>query len=111
MATRGQDLGKRAAVRDAVSMQDALGRFLRSSGLAGRMRGWPVFEAWVDALGPELARHARPVRFERGELLVEVGSAAHYQELASFTGEGYRQRANERLAKPEIRRIVFRLKR
>lgn len=111
MMTRGQDSGRRALVRDAVSMQDAVGRFLRASGLGARMRGWPVFQAWIDAAGTELARHARPVRFERGELLVEVESAAHYQELASFTGETYRQRANERLAKPEIRRIVFRLKR
>jgi Dna[CI] antecedent, DciA len=111
MTTRDQVSGGRAPVRDAVSMQDAVGRFLRASGLGARMRGWPVFQAWIDAAGPELARHARPVRFERGELVVEVVSAAHYQELASFTGEGYRQRANERLARPEIRRIVFRLKR
>jgi len=111
MATHGQDSGRRAFLRDAVPMQDALGRFLRASGLGPRMRSWPVFQAWIDAVGMELARHARPVRFERGELLVEVGSAVHYQELASFTGESYRQRANERLARPEIRRIVFRLKR
>lgn len=92
-------------------MQDAVGRFLKASGLGTHMRGWPVFQAWIEVAGTELARHARPVRFERGELVVEVGSAAHYQELASFTGESYRQRANERLGKSEIRRIVFRLKR
>jgi hypothetical protein len=92
-------------------MQDAVGRFLRASGLGARMRGWPVFQAWIEAAGTELARHARPVRFERGELVVEVGSAAHYQELASFTGESYRARANELLRETTIRRIVFRLKR
>ena len=92
-------------------MQAALAGFLRSSGLGGRMRSWPVFRAWIEALDPDLARRARPVRFERGELLVEVDSAAHYQELASFTGETYRERANARLPKPQIRRIVFRLKR
>lgn len=92
-------------------MQDAMSRFLRASGLGAQMRSWPVFQAWIDAAGTDLARHARPVRFDRGELLVEVGSAAHYQELASFTGESYRERANGRLPRPEIRRIVFRLKR
>jgi len=92
-------------------MQDALGGFLRASGLAGRMGYWPVFQAWIEALGVDLARRAKPVRFERGELLVEVDSAAHFQELASFTGEGYRERANARLPKPDIRRVVFRLKR
>jgi hypothetical protein len=92
-------------------MQDALGGFLRASGLARRMGTWPVFQAWIEALGVDLARRAKPVRFERGELLVEVDSAAHFQELASFTGEGYREKANARLPKPDIRRVLFRLKR
>jgi hypothetical protein len=92
-------------------MQEALGGFLRASGLLPRLRPWPVFQAWIEALGVDLARRARPVRFERGELFVEVDSASHFQELASFTGEGYRKRANARLPKPDIRRVVFRLKR
>jgi hypothetical protein len=92
-------------------MQDAVGGFLRASGLGSRLRHWPVFEAWIQALGKDLAHRAKPVRFERGELVVEVDSASHFQELASFTGEGYRERANARLAKPVIRRVVFRLKR
>ena len=111
MTMRGKESSRRTSTREAVPMQDAVGRFLKASGLGARMRSWPVFQAWIEAAGTELARHARPVRFDRGELVVEVGSAAHYQELASFTGESYRQRANERLGKPEIRRIVFRLKR
>ena len=100
-----------ASSRDAVSMQAAMSGFLKASGLAGRMRAWPVFQAWIEALGNDLARRAKPVRFERGELIVEVDSATHFQELASFTGEGFRARANARLAKPVIRRVVFRLKR
>jgi len=97
--------------REAVSVPDALERFLRSSGLSARMRHVPVFRAWNEAVGPELSRRAKPVRFERGELQVEVGSAAHYQELASFTGEAYRERANALLRHPEIARVVFRLQR
>ena len=92
-------------------MKDALQGFLKRSGLAVRMRPWRVFQAWIEALGPELARRARPVRFERGELVVEVSSAAHFQELSSFTGEGCRERANALLGKPDIRRVVFRLAR
>ena len=75
------------------------------------MRHVAVFQAWNAALGTALARRARPVRFERGELVVEVDSAAHYQELAAFTGEGFRERANEGLGEPSIRRVTFRLKR
>src|SRR5262249_19483131 len=100
-----------ASSREAVSMPEAIGGFLRASGLSARMRAWPVFQAWIEALGSDLARRAKPVRFGRGGLIVEVDSATHFQELASFTGEGYRERANARLPKPEIRRVTFRLKR
>jgi hypothetical protein len=108
---RSQEPSEAAARRGAVSMQDAVGRFLRASGLGSRMRDWPVFQAWIDAVGADLARRARPVRFARGELVIEVDSASHLQELSTFTGETYRERANAHLARPEIRRVVFRLKR
>ena len=97
--------------RGAASMQDAVRGFLRDSGLAAQMRHWPVFAAWSRALGNELARRAQPVRFARGELCVEVESAAHLHELANFSGERYRALANAHLGQPEIQRIVFRLKR
>ena len=92
-------------------MNDAVKSFLQASGLSAHMRHWPVFAAWSDALGKELARRARPVRFAAGELCVEVESATHLHELQNFTGEQYRARANALLEKPMIRRIVFRLKR
>lgn len=98
------------------SFQDALGEFLQSSGLARHMEAFPVFDAWNAAVGPDLARLARPVRFQRGELTVEVESAAHLHELTSFTGEGYRLAANQALeatqsSQPTIRRLSFKLKR
>jgi hypothetical protein len=96
-------------------MHDAMRNFLESSGLARQMRQWPVFEAWSEALGRDLARRARGVHFARGELCVEVDSSAHLHELMNFTGEHYRELANarlrERAGKSEIQRLVFRLKR
>ena len=84
---------------------------LRARGIDSRSQHVEVFRAWREALGTELAQHARAVRFQRGELLIEVDSAAHFQELQSFTGENYRQRANEHLPQPAIDRVVFKLKR
>lgn len=97
--------------RDPVAMSDAVGAFLRASGIGARTRHVPVYRAWNDAVGADLARRARPVRFERGELVVEVDSSAHFQELVAFTGEGFRERVNEILGEPGIRRMTFRLKR
>jgi hypothetical protein len=49
------------------------------------------------------------VRFENGELEVAVRSAAHLQELQSFTGDSFRKKANQRLGSERIRSVVFRL--
>jgi hypothetical protein len=75
------------------------------------MRHWPVYKAWNAAVGKQLAQRARPVRFAKGELLVEVESATHLHELANFTGDDFRKRANAALGGEEIRKVVFKLKR
>jgi Dna[CI] antecedent, DciA len=98
-----------------TSLHDALGAFLRSTGLAARLRNARVFEAWADALGPDLSRRAAAVRYHKGDLTVEVASAAHLHELRNFTGEGFRRDANARLgeagSQETIRRVAFKLKR
>ena len=85
-------------------------QFLRQAGLDRRLGDARVLSAWHAALGPDLAARARAVRFRAGELTVEVQSAAHRQELASFTGEDFRRAANQRLGAETIRRVSFRLK-
>jgi hypothetical protein len=97
--------------REAVSIARAMERFLAASGLSERVSQWPVFRAWNEELGGALGRHARAVRFARGELYVEVDSAPHLHELANFTGEQFRQLANARLGSEQIRRVHFQLKR
>lgn len=113
MRTRGtvKTPGTTRTKREPVPMQGALQRFLRESGLDRRLKHWPVFEAWTAAVGPSLARRAIPVRFGDGELVVEVESAAHLQELKNFTGDHYRALANQRLGRAEIAQVVFRMKR
>jgi hypothetical protein len=89
----------------------AVKEFLSASGLGDKMRDWPVYDAWRKALGEELSRRARAVDFRRGELFVEVESAAHHHELANFTGERYRQLMNQHLGRPAVRKVSFKLKR
>jgi hypothetical protein len=92
------------------SIRDALHVYLRQSGLGTKLRDRPVYEAWSSACGEKLARRAQAVQFRGGELVVEVESAAHLQELKNFTGEGYRNRANQQLGSARIERVVFKLK-
>jgi hypothetical protein len=101
----------KAGARGGVhTLQEALEELFRKSGIRSRRRDSKVFEAWGDAIG-SLGSHARAVRFDRGELIVEVESAAHMQELSSFTGEDYRRQANRILGDERIRKVVFKLKR
>jgi hypothetical protein len=93
------------------SARDAVREFLRASGLGARMRDWPVYEAWRKVLGNDLSRRARAVDFRRGELFVEVESAAHHAELANFTGERYRQLTNQHLGREAVRKVTFKLQR
>ncbi|MEW6074153.1 MAG: DUF721 domain-containing protein [Planctomycetota bacterium] len=91
-------------------IQHALREFLRQTGLGARPQSGRVFAAWTEVVGPVLAARAVPVRFRDGELVVEVESAVHLQELKNFTGERFRQRANAELGTETIRKLAFKLK-
>jgi len=54
--------------------------------------------------------NAKPVRFRNGELSVDVKSSSMLYELRSFTGEGIRNAANEKLGQEAIRKVAFRLR-
>jgi Dna[CI] antecedent DciA-like protein len=109
MTRRGnQDGERRGGVHPAGQ---AVREFLRASGLGAKLRDYPVYEAWRKALGDELGRRARAVDFRRGELIVEVESAAHLHEFANFTGERYRQLTNQHLGREAVTRVSFKLKR
>ncbi len=99
-----------ARQRDPIAMGDAMKVFLSESGLGAKLRDWDVHQAWRDTLGPVLCKRARSVLYRHGELVVEVESAAHKQELESFTAEGYRRKANQRLGTERIRRVTIKLK-
>lgn len=94
-----------------ASLDDALKTFLRASGISERLGPWNIYRAFSDAAGATFARHARAVRFARGELLVQVDSAPHLAELKGFLGEEIRARTNQILGREDVRRITFRLER
>ena len=99
---------ERAGRNGLSSLQDSLSAYMRETGLTRRGRGdAPVYAAFEEAAGPALACRARPVRFARGVLTVEVDSSSHLHELESFRGEELRQRMNATLGRADVRRIAF----
>ena len=102
---------RRPRGRAPTSIHDALAAYLHTTGLDTQLAQARVFKAWSAAVGEVLARRAKPVRFQGGELLVEVQSAPHLHELTNFTGERYRVLANKHLGAARITRVVFQLQR
>ena len=93
-----------------TSIQDSLGAVLAHHKLTSVRRDVNIFKAWRTATGVALAKHACAVRFRSGELVVEVDSSAHLHDLANFSGEKYRRRANRELGTERIERIAFKMK-
>ena len=62
---------------EPIAVTASLDQVLRSlrSG-AGRRAVGGVFGRWEEAVGPAVAAHVRPVRLDRGDLLVEVDDPA-----------------------------------
>ncbi|WP_051108876.1 DUF721 domain-containing protein [Actinomadura flavalba] len=74
-------------------------------------RGWEqraavggVFGNWPGIVGPELAEHTRPDRFEDGELTVLVDSPTWAAQVRALAGQLVR-RLNEELGQGTVRRV------
>ena len=91
-------------------MQQGLKALFKETGLDQQMRDFAVYDAWRQALGKDFSKRARAVQFRGGVLTVETESSAQRHELASFTGESYRQQANNILGTERIKRITYKLK-
>lgn len=99
----------REAERDAdmVSVSASLDRVVRSlRGGASRAEVGGVFGRWDDVVGPALAQHVRPIRLDRGVLLVEVDDpawATHVRFLADDVRERLRSVAGVEVSDLEVR--------
>ena len=54
---------------------------IRSFGLGEKFHGWRIVSRWPEIVGPEIARHAKAVRFAEGILTVVVERDVWRQEL------------------------------
>jgi len=71
--------------RPISTLKDAINSFLRKSGLDRLTAHDQLDRAWVEAVGPEVARHTRMSRtIRRGVLNVEVDSSVLLAELGGF---------------------------
>ena len=71
-------------------------------------RAHRIWETWEDAVGPDIARRARPVAFRSGVLHVGVGSSPWMHQL-TFLRDRIRDEVNRRVGSPLVRLVRFRL--
>ncbi len=77
--------------------------------VVGRRVGRELHDAWLDVAGPELSARTRLSSFRSGRVVVEVDSAALLHELQNFRGGDMLVRLRERLPRPHISELRFRL--
>jgi predicted nucleic acid-binding Zn ribbon protein len=81
---------------------------LRSRGLAEGVERAAVLPEWPELVGPQIARVARPVGFDRATLFVEVRSSAWLMELQMMERR-ILARLNAGRRRGKFEKIVFRL--
>nr|WP_281892141.1 DciA family protein [Phytohabitans aurantiacus] len=67
--------------RDPQKFGDVLGRLVKARGWQGPTAEATVFGAWERVVGPDVAKHSRPVKLDNGELTVEAESTAWATQL------------------------------
>ena len=97
--------------RDPQLLDATIGRLVAERGWAEDVRVHGVFSRWAAIVGPDVARHARPVSFERGDptatppggrLTVQTDSTAWATEVRLLAGTVVR-RLNEELGDGTVR--------
>jgi hypothetical protein len=73
---------------------------------AGQRGAAGIWRAWAEAVGPQIARRASPVRLRGGTLIVAVSSAPWMQEL-QLLKRTVRDALNARLPQPLVEDLFF----
>jgi predicted nucleic acid-binding Zn ribbon protein len=66
-----------------------------------------ISAVWQSTVGQEVARHATPLSFREGTLVVSVDSTVWAAELSAFHSEKIAQALNAALGWREIQRVRF----
>ncbi len=64
-------------------------------------------QEWVDLVGNTIARHARPVRLDRKNLIVAVDSSVWLNELIRYERQAMLAKIQQRLGQDQVQSIRF----
>ncbi len=103
-------MGSHGVPRSVHTLRDAIASFLESTGLSRATVSDQIGRAWVEVLGPAIAKHTRLSRTVRqGVLTVEVDSSALLSELSGFRKAEILRGLQDRVKRRHIEDIKFKL--
>jgi len=91
-----------------TSLKEILDKMFKEGGLPFDMDNARIWKVWGEAVGPTVARHAKPLWIKDRLLRVGVSDPIWLQELR-FQEADIREKLNQTLGKEAVERIEFRL--
>lgn len=91
-----------------LPVADVLQRLFENSKspLADGFQRWKLESQWASVVGPTLAKHSRPINYDRGTLFIEVTNSVWLNEIR-FLMEDIKFKVNQHMGKTWVQRIVF----
>src|SRR5919109_4717827 len=97
---------KRSRMRSPLAVSALLTAALRGKPAEKRLKEGRIWLLWEEAVGRQIASHARPVTLRDGVLTVAVANAPWMQEL-NFLQRGLAEKLNSLLGEPIVREIFL----
>jgi predicted nucleic acid-binding Zn ribbon protein len=91
-----------------VPLKDIISNIFAESKLPFNPNDALIWKIWDEAVGPAIAKNARPQWIKNGRLRVGVSDPIWLQEL-EFAGETIKEKLNGRLGREAVEKIEFRL--
>jgi predicted nucleic acid-binding Zn ribbon protein len=90
-------------------ISDAIGQFIKKTGLGERQEEDRIFEEWKIIAGPEDAAMAEPFKFEGGKLYLQAENSVMVSEL-TYKKKALKARINKALGRALVKDIVVRIR-
>lgn len=89
------------------SLKDAIGEFLKVSGLSGKLAERKIIDNWEKIVGKMIAKHTKGVSIHNKKLFLRVDSAPLRQELF-YSREKIIKMLNEEAGEEVVKEVVLR---
>jgi len=94
---------------EPVAVGDLVEGVMKSLGLAGREWEGILQQEWPELVGVDVARHTRPGRVDRRQLVVYVDSSAWLHELKRYSHRRLLANISKRVGTERIESLIFQI--